>query len=140
MRFFSLFLFRVADEVSRSAFTFTGLDFQKFTHLLCKSSNSQQSCKFPDKSLQIVISAESISVLVFNGLLQLYRPCTLTFVINQIAIFEHYDKYLNISLKLNSKYSEFFLLIVQNSYFMAYLARFLLLCLHHPETKIKRGK
>ena len=76
----------------------------------------------------------------FNGLLQLYRPCTLTFVINQIAIFEHYDKYLNISLKLNSKYSEFFLLIVQNSYFMAYLARFLLLCLHRPETKNKKTR
>ena len=100
----------------------------------------QQSCEFPDKSLQIVISAENISVPVFNGLLPLYRPCTLTFVINQIAIFEHYDKYLNISLKLNSKYSEFFLLIVQNSYFMAYLARFLLLCLHRPETKNKKTR
>ena len=34
--FFSLFLFRVEDEVLRSAFAVTGLDFSKVTHLLYK--------------------------------------------------------------------------------------------------------
>ena len=32
----------------------SGSEFQKFTHLLCKSSNSQQSCKVPVKSSQII--------------------------------------------------------------------------------------
>ena len=52
---FSLFLFRVQDLVPRSDWSGTGLDFQRFTHLLCKSSNFQQSYKFPDKSSQIVM-------------------------------------------------------------------------------------
>ncbi len=56
MQIFSLFLFMVQDLVPRSWLADAGLDFQKFTHLLCKSSNFQQSYKFPDKSSQIVIS------------------------------------------------------------------------------------